>query len=208
MNAVVSRAVAAGAVALALAVPVTGCSKDKPAAGAAPRASATAGTNAAANPNDGTHNAQDVLFASRIGAYQQQAIEMAGIAASRAQSPKVKALAKQIGNEQKAESATVTGRLHSWSDPTPPDADQDTDELPGMLAADDISSLKSQAATEFDFVFLTMMIEHHLGAVTVAKQQAAQGKDAAAVDLARVIEKTHTEQITSMQALLGASGGS
>jgi uncharacterized protein (DUF305 family) len=203
MNAVVSRAVAAGTVAVALAVLATGCSGDKPAA--SPGAGASAGTSAAANPPGGAHNAQDVLFASRIGAYQQQAIELTTIAGSKAQNPKVKALAKSIDDEQKAQTATVTGRLRSWNDPTPPEADQDTAELPGMLGADDIRSLKARPAAEFDFVFLTMMIEHHLGAVTIAKQQQAQGKDPAAVDLARTIEKTHTEQIASMQQLLGSS---
>jgi uncharacterized protein (DUF305 family) len=204
MNAVVSRVVAVGTVAVALAALVTGCSEDKPEA--SPRTSASAGSNSAADPaGGGAHNAQDVLFASRIGAYQRQAIELAGIAGGRTQNADVKALAKSIDSEQKAQSATVTGRLHSWNDPTPPEADQDTAELPGMLGADDIRSLKARPAAEFDFVFLTMMIEHHLGAVSVAKQQQTQGKDPAAVDLARTIEKTHTEQIASMQRMFGSS---
>lgn len=219
-----SRTVVAVALAAALAVAVavvvlaTGGSDDRPdattqagrsgtgaPAAAQPGDTATGGGSTAAVPDGAAFNAQDVLFARRISAYQQQAVELAGIAAARGSNPQVRALAQQIRTEQKAQQAATAGKLRSWNEPRAVLSAEDTTELPGMLAEDDVRGLAAKPAADLDWTFLTMMIEHHLGAVTAAEQQQKLGKDPAAVALAGEIETTHTARIAAMRTLLGSS---
>jgi uncharacterized protein (DUF305 family) len=215
---VVAAAVAAAlAVAVAVAVLATGGSDERDAttqagrsgtgapAAAQPGDTATGGGSTAAVPDGAAFNAQDVLFARRISAYQQQAVELAGIAAARGSNPQVKALAEQIRTEQQAQHAATAGKLRSWNEPRAVLSAEDTTELPGMLAEADVRGLAAKPAADLDWTFLTMMIEHHLGAVTAAEQQQKLGKDPAVVALAGEIETTHTARIAAMRTLLGSS---
>ncbi len=51
-------------------------------------------------------------------------------------------------------------------------------------------------------MFLTMMIEHHEGAIEMAKTEQADGEYADAIELAEGIETAQTEEIQTMQGLL------
>ncbi|MEU2231658.1 DUF305 domain-containing protein [Streptomyces vietnamensis] len=54
----------------------------------------------------------------------------------------------------------------------------------------------------FDTMFLTMMIEHHEGAVGMAKTERLKGAYGPAEVLADRIIKTQTAEITQMRAML------
>ncbi|WP_341351030.1 DUF305 domain-containing protein [Nocardioides convexus] len=56
---------------------------------------------------------------------------------------------------------------------------------------------------EFDQMFLTMMIEHHRGAIEMAQAEQSDGKFPEAISLAETIEAAQTKEITTMQGLLG-----
>jgi uncharacterized protein (DUF305 family) len=51
-------------------------------------------------------------------------------------------------------------------------------------------------------MFLTMMIEHHEGAIEMAKKEQADGKNQDAVALAKMIESDQTAEIALMRDLL------
>jgi uncharacterized protein (DUF305 family) len=55
----------------------------------------------------------------------------------------------------------------------------------------------------FDKHFLTMMITHHDGAVTMVKQEAAQGANPDARALAEKIIADQQAEITTMKGILG-----
>ena len=74
--------------------------------------------------------------------------------------------------------------------------------MPGIMSDDDMKRLMNASGAEFDQMFLTMMIEHHQGAIEMAKTEQSDGKNADAIALAEQIESAQTAGITTMQGLL------
>jgi uncharacterized protein (DUF305 family) len=69
---------------------------------------------------DGQHNQADVMFARMMIPHHEQAIEMAKLAPTRANSTDVKALAAQIQAAQQPEINEMKGWLSAWGEPTMP----------------------------------------------------------------------------------------
>ncbi len=76
-------------------------------------------------------------------------------------------------------------------------------DMPGMMSLDDMTSLRSMSGADFDRLFLAMMIEHHRGAIEMAKTERANGMYADAISLADQIVAAQTHEITAIQGLLG-----
>jgi uncharacterized protein (DUF305 family) len=155
------------------------------------------------------HNDHDVMFAQMMIPHHQQAIEMAELAGTRAKNPQVKALARQIEQAQDPEIKTMTGWLAQWGVQVPEPGGMEGMEGmdhgggSGMMSDQDVTKLQKASGAEFDSMFLTMMIEHHEGAVTMAKQQQAQGTYAPAKTMAATIIATQTAEINQMRQLAG-----
>ena len=149
-------------------------------------------------------NDTDVTFASQMIPHHQQAIEMAELADTRAQSQEVKDLAVQIKRAQGPEIQEMTAWLEAWGQPIPSDmGGMDMGgSMPGMMSEDEMGQLESAAGVEFDRMFLTMMISHHEGAIRMAKTEQADGKNQDAIDLAVQIEQAQTEETATMRDLL------
>ncbi|MGI5325139.1 DUF305 domain-containing protein [Actinomadura nitritigenes] len=187
------RAIALVAVpALAFALAACGDSGDK--GGSKPSASASA-TAAQAS-----HNEQDVMFAQMMIPHHRQAVEMAGLAPSRAASAQVKTLAAGIEKAQAPEIATMTGWLEDWGAPAAMSGMHH--DMPGIMGEKDMTSLKGLKGAAFDKAFLRMMIEHHRGAVTMARAENRSGRNADAKALAASIVRTQTAEIARMRGLL------
>ena len=153
------------------------------------------------------HNDADVTFAQQMIPHHQQAIEMAKAAETRAESQEVKDLAADIEAAQDPEIETMTGWLESWGEDVPDEGmsgmdHMSSDDMPGMMSEDDMTELEDATGAEFDQMFLTMMIEHHEGAIEMAKTEQADGESADAKALADDIETAQTAEIQTMQDLL------
>ncbi|WP_261565530.1 DUF305 domain-containing protein [Frankia gtarii] len=74
--------------------------------------------------------------------------------------------------------------------------------MEGMMSSADMTALKNATGPAFDEMFLAMMIEHHQGAVTMAKTEIRDGLHMSAKQLAENIRRTQTAEISSMQDLL------
>jgi uncharacterized protein (DUF305 family) len=72
---------------------------------------------------------------------------------------------------------------------------------PGMMSPEDMLRLKDASGAKFDAKFLSMMIEHHEGAVTMAKEQQAKGTYVPAKTMAGAIIATQTAEINKMRQL-------
>jgi uncharacterized protein (DUF305 family) len=159
---------------------------------AAPAGSATAAFNDA-----------DVAFAQHMIPHHQQAVAMAALADSRATDAEVKKLAAQIRTAQDPEIATMTGWLQAWGQPTDPGGmDMGHDTMPGMMSDDAMKKLESLSGTEFDKEFLNMMIEHHQGAIDMAKDEASGGSNPDAKALAQQITTSQQAEIDTMKQIL------
>ena len=160
---------------------------------------------------DNGHAQADVAFAQGMIPHHEQAIEMAQLAEGRVSSPEVKQLAADIEAAQGPEIETMTGWLEDWGEDIPAGGsmegmdhgDMSGDQMPGMMSAADMDRLGAASGAEFDRMFLTLMIEHHEGAIEMARTERSDGEYAEAVDLAKKIEVDQTAEIATMEKLLG-----
>jgi uncharacterized protein (DUF305 family) len=190
------------AVAVSAALTLTACGGDSDDSGsAASSPSVSAATSADA------HNAQDVSFAQGMIPHHQQAVEMAALADGRASSAAVKDLAARIEKAQGPEIETMSGWLKTWGEKVPeamPGMDHSAHSgMAGMMDGADMEKLKKASGKDFDTMFLTMMVEHHQGAVEMATTEKAKGEYQAATAMSGDIITTQNAEISEMNKLLG-----
>jgi uncharacterized protein (DUF305 family) len=160
----------------------------------------------------GEHNEADVTFAQGMIPHHRQAIAMADMAETRASSNDVKALASQIKKAQDPEIKTMSAWLRAWGETVPQGMDGmdgmdhgDASSMPGMMNNQQMDDMRGASGKAFDTMFLTMMIEHHEGAVEMAETEKKQGAYGPAKELADDIITAQTAEITQMRKMLGTS---
>jgi uncharacterized protein (DUF305 family) len=141
--------------------------------------------------------------------HHEQAIEMAELAADRAQSTDVKELAADIEAAQGPEIEQMNAWLDQWGQDTTSSGSMDHGDMGhgatgGMMTEDDMTMLEDADGAQFDRMFLEMMIEHHEGAIDMARTEQANGENADAVALAKQIETDQEAEIAKMKTLLGS----
>ncbi|WP_409484642.1 DUF305 domain-containing protein [Arsenicicoccus dermatophilus] len=172
---------------------------------AATSGSPTGSTSAATT---GAHNAADTMFSQLMIAHHQGAVDMAALAATRAGSPEVKALAGRIATAQQPEIARMKGWLTSWGESSEnPHAGM---QMPGMdmngaSQEQVMATLRKLSGQAFDREFLTSMIAHHQGALVMAQDELRQGQDAGSRQLAQSILAGQQPEIDQMKRLLAGS---
>jgi len=175
---------------------------------------ASSGTATASATATGGHNAADVSFSKAMIQHHRQAVEMAGLAAGHASSAQVKSLATKIEGAQAPEIRTMSGWLTSWGEQVPQDMsgmdsgmdhDMSSSATPGMMSDADMGKLEKASGADFDTMFLTMMVEHHEGAIDMAKTEKADGSYAPATELAADVITAQSAEIEQMDKMLGKS---
>ena len=190
---------------------LAGCSGDDSNTGQSPTTSGSAGSSAAAEAD---HNDADVTFASGMIPHHESALVMAQMAQAQAADPRVKDNAARIEAAQEPEIKTMSGWLDDWGATASSSATDDGmgdmghggmghGDMGGM----DTGALAGMSGTEFDRMFLTMMIEHHRSAVQMAETEAADGQNTDAIALAESIRDSQTAEIAKMRQLLTELGG-
>ncbi|WAM16657.1 DUF305 domain-containing protein [Rhodococcus sp. JS3073] len=188
-------AAAAGA-----ALVLTGCGTDS--AGT----SSTSGASTSVVESQARFNDADVAFLEGMYPHHAQAVEMADLVAGRTDNADVVALAAAIKAAQQPEMDRMTTWLQQWGKPVPtPDMSgmHGMSHGDGMMSADQMDALTALSGTEFDRQWLTMMIEHHEGAIDVANTELADGENPEAKQMATDIVTAQQKEIADMQAALG-----
>ncbi|MFD7446457.1 DUF305 domain-containing protein [Streptomyces sp. NPDC059909] len=167
----------------------------------------TKSPSASAPAAQGQHNAADLAFAKGMIPHHRQAVEMADLAPSRAESAEVKKLTAAIKDAQDPEIQTMSGWLTSWGEEVPAEGamDHSMHGTGGMMTAEEMDQLKNSSGKAFDTAFMKMMIKHHEGAVAMAKTEQAEGAYEPAKKMAGEIITSQTAEITQMNKLLGAN---
>lgn len=156
--------------------------------------------SASAPPVAGNHNSADAMFARMMIPHHAQAVEMSEMILRKQEVPaSVSAMASRIKDAQGPEIEKMTGWLKTWNEPT---MMADSHGMDGMMGEDDMSKLETAQGVEAAKLFLTQMIAHHEGAVTMAKTETTDGKNPDAVQLARDIVAAQESEIKEMQQLL------
>lgn len=166
-----------------------------------PGAGSTAGSAPAVEMN-----AADVEFAQGMIAHHEQAIEMAEIALDPnvGASPQVVDLATRIKGAQDPEVELMTGWLTAAGEPVAMDTSEghDMSTMDGMMTADQMDAMAAMTGTEFDQMWLEMMIAHHQGAISQSETVKAEGSNPDVLALADQIITAQQAEITEMQNLL------
>ncbi|NES14794.1 MULTISPECIES: DUF305 domain-containing protein [Micromonospora] len=200
------RAALAGATVTAALV-LAACGGDHSTSGSGRDVPGMGGTGTPAPGASASFGDADVMFAQMMIPHHQQAVQMAELAESRAADPELKRLAAQIKGAQAPEITTMSGWLTAWGRPVPsasaghgmPEMDHG---MPGMMSDADMTKLAAASGTDFDRQFLTMMIAHHEGAITMAKDELAQGANPDAKALAQRIVAAQQGEIDTMRKML------
>lgn len=153
-------------------------------------------------------NDADVAFAQQMIPHHQQAVEMAQLAADRAERQEIKDLAARVEAAQAPEIATLEGWLGEWGEDLPMegmDMDHGQDGM-GMMSDEDMSMLESASGAEFDRLFLEMMVRHHSGAIEMAEEELSDGQHPDALEMAQEIKDTQEAEVAEMEALLAELG--
>ncbi|WP_260615711.1 DUF305 domain-containing protein [Microbispora sp. KK1-11] len=196
---------------LAVAPALAGCSS-----GAAPPAHADApvivlgapgqsGSAPARSPAEAGPVAADVRFAEAMIPHHRQALEMAGLAAGRTGDPLVTAVADRVVDGQRPEIAVMESWLRSLGRTPPPAHDHGTGDHEmsdyGMASEDELTWLRTARGRAFDTLFLTLMIRHHKGAVSMAAQELRRGRDRAMRAMAQDVVSGQQIEIARMRGI-------
>lgn len=160
-------------------------------------------TAPSASPSAADRNDADVAFATNMIPHHQQAVEMAQLAVERAITPEVKSLAERIQAAQQPEIDQMTAWLKAWGAPSPSAGEHGGHgSMPGMMTDEQMNQLRQTAGSKFERQFIVMMIEHHEGAIEMARTELQDGANADARALAQRIIDAQQAEITEMQTML------
>jgi uncharacterized protein (DUF305 family) len=159
----------------------------------------------------------DVDFMSHMIGHHAQALVMAGWAPTHGAGPSVRILAERIINAQQDEIASMQRWLGDRGKPVPEarptgmkmmmNGVEHEMLMPGMLTEAQMRQLDQAKGPEFDRLFLTYMIQHHRGAVSMVKD--LFGTNGAAQDetvfkFANDVNVDQSTEIARMERMLAA----
>ena len=160
----------------------------------------------------------DINFMQGMIMHHAQAVEMTALIDSRTNNKELHTLGARINKSQSdeisfmkrwlmARGQQTTHTMHHMegmdmsSDPTLPGM-----LMPGMLSAKQMAALRKAKGEQFDRLFLTGMIQHHQGALTMVKDlfdTAGAGQDAELFNFVTDVDSGQRAEIRIMQTMLG-----
>ena len=161
------------------------------------------------------YTSADIHFMSGMISHHAQAVKMAKWSATHGASPALVRMSERIVTGQTDEIGLMQSWLRARNQPVPepnPDGMKMTMGgtehvmlMPGMLSPEQMAQLDAARGKEFDRLFLTFMIQHHRGAITMVRE--LFGTNGAAQDeivfkFANDVEIDQATEITRMQQML------
>nr|WP_247973964.1 DUF305 domain-containing protein [Bradyrhizobium sp. 195] len=145
----------------------------------------------------------DQTYIRHMSAHHAQGIELAQIAAERAQDPHLRKLAMLMIASQAGENRIFENWWLSWFDTQMPDCSkEERTAMPGFLTEAEMRQIKS-APVEFDPVFVELMSKHHRGAVKMADQMWHSRGDPRLRVMAHAIRHEQQGEIALMHRVRG-----
>jgi uncharacterized protein (DUF305 family) len=148
-----------------------------------------------------THNSADVAFAQGMVPHHEQAVDMTGLVGSRTENSHVLDLAERISKAQQPEIDRMNGWLRDWGAPVQATShtSHGHSDSHGMV---DLGNLADLHGTDFDRQWLSLMIQHHRGAVDMAQKHLTAGTDPETRKLAQDVVSSQEKEIAEMESLL------
>jgi uncharacterized protein (DUF305 family) len=154
------------------------------------------------NEADSKFSSTDLMFARMMIPHHQQAVDMGTLAETRSQNPEVKELASKI----KAAQAPEIIEMKSWlPNPSMTMGMDHGMTMAGMLTDSEMLKLANAYGAEFDKLYLSGMIGHHKGAITMV-QMIADSRNLTVKAFGEKVVTNQSAEITSMQQLMTKLG--
>jgi uncharacterized protein (DUF305 family) len=155
----------------------------------------------------------DVQFMQGMIMHHSQAVEMTELLRTRSHDPGVQALGKRISISQTDEMRFMREWLTERGEPASEHVSMDMagmdmgamPMMPGMLTKEQMKALAAATGPRFDHLFLTGMIQHHSGALTMVKdlfRVPGAGQDPRLFDFASDVDNTQQAEIDIMRHML------
>jgi uncharacterized protein (DUF305 family) len=159
----------------------------------------------------------DVKFMQGMIMHHSQAVEMTELLRTRSQDAAVQALGKRISISQTDEMRYMKQWLTERGEPISEHGSMDMSGdmagmdmgpmlmMPGMLTPEQMKALAAATGPAFDHLFLTGMIQHHTGALTMVKDlfnSQGAGQDPQLFDFASDVDNTQQAEIDIMRHML------
>ena len=157
---------------------------------------------------------KDVEFMQGMIMHHAQAVEMTALIPSHTQNTELRTLGARISRSQSDEIKFMKRWLAARGEPISMAmpamagmgmAHHPMPLMPGMLTPGQMEALRKAKDAEFDHLFLTGMIQHHGGALTMVKDlfdAAGAGQDAELFNFATDVDSGQRAEIRIMQAML------
>lgn len=149
----------------------------------------------------------DIHFMTGMIGHHAQAVTMAQMAERNGASDEIRRLSARIVNAQEDEIRLMQTWLRDRRLPVPEasaghaDAHAHHAMMPGMLTAEQLKQLEAARGEKFDELFLTLMIQHHQGAVDMVKQLLASHGAAQDLTVFRLASDVNAEQTTEIERM-------
>ena len=150
--------------------------------------------------------------------HHAQAVEMTALMDSHTTNKELRLLGSRISHSQSDEMNFMKRWLKARGESTEMKMDMDMDMpgmdmghqmlMPGMLTPKQMDALRKAKGPEFDHLFLTGMIQHHTGALTMVKDlfnKAGAGQDAELFNFTTDVDSGQRAEIRIMQTMLDKS---
>ena len=156
----------------------------------------------------------DVQFMQGMIMHHAQAVEMTALMESHTENKDLSSLGARISRSQSDEIKFMKRWLAARGQPVSETMHDMTHMnmshesmalMPGMLTAEQMEALRKARGEEFDRLFLTGMIQHHGGALTMVKDlfdTAGAGQDAELFNFATDVDSGQRAEIRIMQSML------
>jgi uncharacterized protein (DUF305 family) len=174
-----------------------------------------------ATPVSARYTAADVRFMQDMIIHHAQAVEMTALVAARTERADVRRLAARIEVSQEDELEFMRRWLEA-RDQAVPDAhghhgghgghghdDAEHRLMPGMVGAEDMARLRAATGSEFDGLFLELMIRHHEGALVMVEELMATdgaGQESEIFQFASHVDSDQRIEIARMRMMLEQGG--
>ncbi|MEU5865147.1 DUF305 domain-containing protein [Nonomuraea sp. NPDC047529] len=143
--------------------------------------------------------AADVRFAEAMIPHHRQALEMTALVEARTTTPVIRAFARSITAAQTPEIRAMTVWLAELGRPAPADHAHGAATGYGMATEQELNTLRAARGAAFDQLFLRLMTRHHQGAVKMAGEELAGGRDHRMRLLARDVYSGQSIEIERMR---------
>lgn len=143
----------------------------------------------------------DVDFVVHLSQHHAQALHLAELAASRARSADVKAVAADIATAYAPQIDTLAEWIRTWvqAGAELPPHDIGHDEAgPGMLPEEAVTRIESLRGAAFDRQFRVLMTRHHRGGLGLVAEQLRDGINPDARALAERLQASQTSHLSQL----------